>query len=828
MPDDPVVDRLASAVAAGEKIDWSSTKLSAPEAELRDLVRELAVIDAIAEVHRSAPLSDEGSDQPSTSVADAREWGPFRLLEPVGRGAWGEVYRAWDTRLDREVALKLLPAPLSSEDARATLIIEEGRLLARVRHPNVVTIYGAERIANQAGLWMELIRGRTLEEVLQHSGVFGASEAIEIGIEICRAVSAVHGAGLLHRDIKAHNVMRSEDGRIVLMDFGAGRELDDDAPAELAGTPLYLAPEVLKGQPSSVQSDLYSLGVLIYHLVTGTYPVTGRTVREIRGSHERGERKPLHAARPDVPPRLARVVERATDPSPERRYQTVAGFSQALAALRPRARFVRALGSVAAVSAACLIAGLVWEGAGRHAGSANTPSGVWRRLTEQSVVLATNTRPIVAVLPFRNLSADADTDWFVDGLVEEIVRDLATVNGMEVRSSAASFALKGQPRNLRDIGERLGVNLVVEGSVLRDGTRLRMTAQLMEIAGDAPLWFTQFDRELKDVFAIQDEVSRAIVTRLRLTLGSERRRQETQLDAYDAYLRGRSLVDRRGIANMQTAAGFFERAIARDPAFAPAHAGLANAYAFMSFPYRGIAFATAYPIMRPAAVQAVALDPRLAEAHVAMGWVRAYERDWANAEQSFQEAIRLNPSLIQAYTSYSVSTLQALRKFDEALRLLKAASAHDPLSLDLQREIGEVQLFSGRFAEAAETFRRVLQADPDFPFVHTYLATALVFAGRPEEALTMWQPGAIWPAAAYVRTGRRAEAERLLVEHAQFPFRVAAIAATLGHAERAADAVERVALHEPHRIGRLLIMPELSGLRDHPRVVAIRKRFGLP
>jgi tetratricopeptide (TPR) repeat protein len=313
-----------------------------------------------------------------------------------------------------------------------------------------------------------------------------------------------------------------------------------------------------------------------------------------------------------------------------------------------------------------------------------------------------------------------------------------------------------------------------------------------------------------------------------LTLDSNGRGQETNLDAYDSYLKGRALVDRRGVANVQQAATFFQRAIALDPSFAPAHAGLANAYAFMSFPHRGIAFETAYPIMRPAAVQALQLDPQLAEAHVAMGWVYSFERDWLNAEKSFQQAIRLNPSLTQAYTSYSISTLQGLRKFDEALQVLKVASAHDPLSLDLQREIGEVLLFSGRFAEAADAFERVRQADADLPFVQTDLANALVFAGRPEEALALWQPGAIWPASAYVRTGRRSEAERLAAEHADFPFRVALIGAALGDTSRAIEAVEKVALQEPHRVARLLIQPELATLRDHPRIVMLRQAFKLP
>ena len=228
------------------------------------------------------------------AIPEGATWGSLRVLERVGQGAFGDVYRAWDSRLDREVALKLIRR-LESLDSIASHVIDEGRLLARVRHPNVVTVYGADRIDGRVGLWMEFVRGRTLEAVLREQGPFGAEEATLIGLDLCRALSAVHGAGLIHRDVKAQNVMREAGGRIVLMDFGTGRDDLSDRPADVAGTPLYVAPEVLGGAPATAESDIYSVGVLLFHLVTGSYPVKGRTAADLREAH--GQRAPRVVAR---------------------------------------------------------------------------------------------------------------------------------------------------------------------------------------------------------------------------------------------------------------------------------------------------------------------------------------------------------------------------------------------------------------------------------------------------------------------------------------------------------------------------------------------------
>src|SRR5688572_30768758 len=257
LPSEQLVDDLADAILDGTPIDWAAAE-SSPDGTEQPLVSQLRILAAVAELHRGTTPSTSTLSHVAPSrlvkAAAPEHWGHLRLLEQIGRGAFGEVYRAWDTRLDREVALKLLPAGPSSGDRAASAIIHEGRLLARVRHPNVVTIYGAEQISDQIGLWMEFVRGQTLEQILDERKVVGAAEAVGIGLELCRAMSAVHGAGLLHRDIKTHNVMQDECGRTVLMDFGTGRELGDAAASDLAGTPLYLAPEVLDGQPATVQS----------------------------------------------------------------------------------------------------------------------------------------------------------------------------------------------------------------------------------------------------------------------------------------------------------------------------------------------------------------------------------------------------------------------------------------------------------------------------------------------------------------------------------------------------------------------------------------------
>jgi serine/threonine protein kinase len=374
MADDPRLLDIASAVAEGSAVDWEVAEQTARDGSERAIVRELQVLARIADVVRlpeeTPPIA---APIPAEHLRIGELWGHLRISEVIGEGSFGTVYRAWDQRLECEVALKLIKSSGVSRAFDLARALKEARLLARVRHRNVVRVFGADSHGERFGLWMELIPGRTLEQVLVMQGQMGMSEVIPMGIDLCHALAAVHGAGLLHRDLKARNVMREEGGRIVLMDFGTGRDVARmDTSDDLAGTPLYLAPELFTGAKPSVATDIYSLGVLLYHLVTGDYPVRGTTREDVESAHRTGKGHPLRDTRPDLSPAFVEVIERALAPDPRNRYQSAGKFGDALAAAAgsryepdPLRRNFKRKWSIAAAAgavAAAILVGLVLLG----------------------------------------------------------------------------------------------------------------------------------------------------------------------------------------------------------------------------------------------------------------------------------------------------------------------------------------------------------------------------------------------------------------------------------------------------------------------------------
>ena len=346
-------------------------------------------------------------------------------------------------------------------------------------------------------------------------------------------------------------------------------------------------------------------------------------------------------------------------------------------------------------------------------------------------------QPVIAVLPFENLSAVRDNDYLADGLTDEIIRNLAVIQGLQVRSRTSSFAFKNGPRNLREVGEQLGANLVVEGSVSRSGNRLRVDAQLVQVAGDVPLWAERFDRELNDIFAIQSDISRAIVSKLRLTLGTGQRRYNVNIDTYILYLKARALVGRRGEQNARTAAELFQQVIKSDPAFARRTRAWRTRMG--SCPTQPSRPALSRPRFRSCSrqpIKALQLDEFLAEGHAAMGFIYSRQHDWENAQKSYRRAIELNPSLTQTYTNFWGTTLLPLERLDEAERLLEEAVRTDPLSSAVHDHLGFMKLVAGRFDEAIDHFTRAYVLDPNLAFLDQHLVRALTFAGRFSEALS--------------------------------------------------------------------------------------------
>jgi len=819
---------LAGAILDGTPIDWRTAESTAHETE-RALLDQLRVLATLADFHRGQRLEMGDPERPPQT------WGSLRVLEPIGSGAFGRVYRAWDTGLDREVALKLLPAGPATGDGRASSIIQEGRLLARVQHPNVVTIYGAERVGDTIGLWMERIDGETVEQRLAR-GPLQSPDAIEIGIQICHAVAAVHKAGLLHRDIKAQNVMLAKDGRAVLMDFGTGWDVGEMpvSGGSRAGTPLYLAPELFRDGDATIASDVYSLGVLLYHMVTGTYPVQASNRLELRLAHDRQERTALISVRRDLPPRFARIIDRAIDPRPDHRYHSADAIASALATLKPRPSIVPVKYAAAAI-AALMLGGWWLVNARLRQPALATPAlhqtaSIASRLAKRADARA------VVVLPMKNRGSESGSDEFLDGFTEELINGLAANEQLQVRSRASSFAFRDTPRNLQEIAKQLDAGLVLEGSGRRSGRRFQVEARLVQVASGVTLWNDSFESDLGEVLTVRDRNTQGVVSALGYAPTRTRRRHDANPEAYGRYLTARALVSRRGVESPKKAVEFFQQAIAIDPGFAAAYAGLADAYAYMSIPtYQGMPWDTAQALMRPAALKALALDADLAEAHAAMGIVHSRDRKWADAQHEFEQALALNPSLSQVYTAYSSFTLRPLRKFDEAEQVVRLALRNDPLSLDVWRELAEVQFTTGRYDDAIAVLRRVRTVDPGLPFTDMFLGRALVFRGRIDEALALYDtmdaeqhPVPHYRAQAYVRAGRRADAERLAAENHQYAYRATMIYTALGDLDRAFEALDRTAAKEPQRVPLLLTWPEMAPLRADPRFAALRTRFGLP
>ena len=866
MPRKAALMSLAESIADGTPVDWEAAETDATVDE-RPVIRQLRVLSELAGLHRTFPV--DSSDRPplldlrpARAMTVVASWGHLALLERLGGGSFGEVYRAWDRQLERDVALKLVRGEASADDPRTSRIAVEGRLLARVRHPNVITVHGAAVNDGRVGLWMELVRGATLEQLLQQRGPFSAREAALIGIDLCRALAAIHAAGLIHRDVKAQNVLREDGGRIVLMDLGTGREshAPRDASADMAGTPLYLAPEIFDGGSAGVRTDIYSLGVLLYRLVTVSFPVRATSMEDLRAAHGGAGAVRLRDARADLPTAFVRVVERAIASDPGERYATAGALEADLARaldegaapageLNPARRLVSwragwlAAGTVAIIG----LAALLWRIDGNRA------SG-------------TGVAPIrsIAVLPLANLSGIPSQEYLADGMTDELISTLGRVDGLNVISRTSIMRFKNSTIPLPEIAKTLNVGAVLEGSVLvlqgRPGEpagskHVRITARLLNAGTDTQLWNRTFERNMTDVLRLQSDIAAAVAggvdfqltkrqqSMLEGTGGPNGRQSPQNPDAFDLYLRGRYYWNMRTKEGLNRSVQYFREALDRDPSYARAHAGLADAYSLLAI-YGPVPRAEASAQADTAARKALELDDSLAEAHASLALIQMERLEWAPAAASFQRALQLKPGYASAHHWYA-AYLARRGQFAEALTEIQRAQDLDPLSAVVSAERGAILVLAGRYDDAIARLEGAVRLDPAFTRTHLVLAEAYAHRGDYARALVETEKTAALGGAGvelsanigYIlaRADRRAEALKVAGELAEryranqdgAAYAVATVYAGLRETERVFEWLDRARARRENSISDLKADPRFANVRSDPRYDKLLAGIGL-
>jgi serine/threonine-protein kinase len=853
--------RVIDSVADGSDVDWERLEQQVVTERDLALLRQLRVVSRLAEVQRAeiGRLDDEavssasavaalhartvtaelelhasqpaGPTPPRTAPA-LRSWGRYQLREQLGEGTFGEVYRAFDPQLEREVAVKLLHVGTQAAMKR---VLAEARALARVRHPNVVVVHDAEGRDGRVGLCMEFIRGQTLAQLLAAHGTMGASEATSIGQALCRALAAVHREGLLHGDVKAHNVMREEGGRVVLMDFGAGRRRDvvEPGPARLTGTPLYLAPEVLAGAHATVQSDIYSLGVLLYHLVTSDYPVTGGSLTDLAVAHRDGRRTWLHDVRSDLPDTFVRVVERALDPDPRRRFQSAGELGEALGGphVVPRAGPAVPLrwwaGLIGAAAAVVAIA------------AAMSPARHWLGTRASGP-------PVIAVLPF---AAGRDLPEYVAADVTDAVRQaLASLDAIRVVSQTSAAAVQRAGAPLPALAERLGATEVLEGRVTRAGGGLALSFQLVRGHTDHTLLAQSIPFTLQSFSQLQQHIVQRVGEALAIPVPPElSRRFEARPaasgDARDLYGRARFALFRNSATGKDEAIALFTQAIALDPGFALAHSGLARAY-WTTMTFRDMP--EAYELAERAANDALALDETISEAHAILADIRmARDWDWAAAEASYAKAVGYNPSFELAQQRYAM-LMAARGRTSEAVTRIAEARRIDPLSSDTLLAEAAVLHYAGRFQQALAQADSAARLRGDNPAVHVFRGRLLSVLGRFAEARTAFARAAeldttLGPdyvaaeiAALDAITGRPAEAlaalprlEARALEGTFDAAMVATIHGRLGNLDQGFAWLDRARRERSSRLVWIRVDPRFAPFRNDPRFAALVKQIGI-
>jgi eukaryotic-like serine/threonine-protein kinase len=741
--------------------------------------------------------------------------GPYEILAPIGAGGMGEVYKARDQRLEREVAVKVLPEHMARESEALARFEREAKTVAALNHPNILAIHD---FAGHEGTFfavMELLEGETLRSRLARS-VPSCQKTVEIAVAVAEGLSAAHTKGIIHRDLKPDNVFLTSDGRVKILDFGLARWMpppgseDTSArtltrPGVVMGTVAYMSPEQTRGLPVGPQSDIFSLGCMLYEMLSGRAAFGRPTSAETIAAILNDDPPRLSGSGRQIPPDLERVVAHCLEKRPQERFQSA----------RDLAFHLRAVGT--------------------------QPS---------APVLSTQPEAIdsLAVLPFVNADGNPDTEYISDGITESLINSLSRIPALRVVPRSKAFRYKGQDVNTKKVGRALKVRALLTGKVLQRGENLSVQTELVDAASESQLWGERFQRKMEDIFTVEEEIAEQISEALRLKLtGQDKERllkRHTQnTEAYQLYLKGRYYWNRRSGDGLKKAIQYFQQAVERDPTYALAYAGVADGFLvlsfFMSNPGMGLAANG-----KAAALKALEIDPILSEAYTALGVLQCcLDWDWDGGERSLRRAVELKPDYWLAHDHYAM-ILSALGRHEEAVREIRRGLELEPLSLVVSHHAAWILIRARLYDEAIDRCREAVEFDPTFGTGHYWLGLACGLKGFYDEAIRALETakrtvGATFAtlelARAYAASGRTADAHRILAEMQQTfredyaePLGFAAVYAALGQPDDVFQWLDRAC---QDRTGFFAMWingdPRLDAVRSDPRMKDILRRIGI-
>ncbi len=793
-----------------------------------------------------------------------QDFSHYSIIERLGEGGMGVVYRARDLTLHRDVALKFLNIDILDDRLAREKILQEARAISALNHPNICTIYEVGEAEGRPYLAMEYLEGHPLSQEIT-SGGLSAEVLVRYGIQLADALGHAHERGIVHRDFKSGNVIVTSSGRLKVLDFGLSLRIETKVSEDttqyegtrgtqhpVTGTLPYTAPELLKGQEADARSDIWALGIVLYELAAGRRPFRGGTLYELSWAILRETPSPIS---PPLPSVLQSVIDKCLDKDPSQRYhsggEVRAALETASTASRSKGLAFAANAGQGAPGRAMQAGSRLWYGAGAAALVLLVLAGLWwnRAKPHRSTSAVPGAIQSLAVLPLENLSGDPAQEYFADGMTEVLITYVAKIRTLRVTSRTSVIRYKRTNKPLSQIARELNVDAVVEGSVERSGNRVRINAQLIDARNDRNLWTESYQNDLSDILALQSSVARAIAAEVQVQLTPEEGAglsnvRPVKPEAYEAYLHGLHSLNERTPSDLQSAISSFEKAIELDPSYALAYAGLAEGYTLLTI-YGEIPPPTAMPKAKSAAQHALAIDDSLAEAHAVLADVEwSYDWNASAADTAFRHSLLLNPSYATAHQWYALY-LSNVGSSEQAIVHINLAQKLDPFSLIIKVNVGWCYYIARRFDEAIKLLRKVEDSDPDFWAVHSSLGQTYLAKGDFGEAIQELE----WArrlspestrnmallADSYALAGRSAEAHKLLNELIVLsrrryvsPAYMGIICIGLGQRGQALDWLEKAYADHSDWMTLLETEPVFDRLRSEPRFQDLLSKIRAP